>query len=97
LGFGHRGGDTDDPLAPRLGQFLEVLFTIEGAVGHEVGCAIGGVELLDVLGDDLAKVLDVAAIVTEGFHEEGNPRLVLGNEVQHDLVEVRAMITAVDA
>ena len=87
--------DPGDPLTPCLGQLLEVFCAIEGAVCYEGGRARGRVELLDVLGDDLAKGLPVAAMATEGAHQQGNPRLVLDNEVQHDLVEVWAMITAV--
>jgi hypothetical protein len=48
-----------------------------------------------VFGDDLAKVLYVAALAAEGFHEQGNLCLMGYEEVEHDLVEVWTMIAAV--
>ena len=95
LCFGHRGGDTGDPRDPRLTEFPEVLGTIEGAVGHEGGRAVGRLEGLEVLGDDVANVLHVAAIAAEGCHEEGKTSLVLHHEVTQDLGEVWTMIAAV--
>src|SRR5512132_773706 len=95
LRFGHSGRDTGDPRKPRLPEFLEVLGAIQGAVCHEIGHAVGRLELLNVLGDDLTKVLHVTAIAAEGLHEQRNTSLVLHNEVQHDLVEVWTMIAAV--
>jgi hypothetical protein len=87
--------DVGDPRDPRRTEFLEVLFAIEGAICDEVGRAIGRLEWRDVLGDDLTKVLSVAPMATEGFHAEGHPGLVHYHEVQHHLVEVRAIIEAV--
>ena len=45
--------------------------------------------------DDLAEVCRITAIATERFHQEGNAGLVLDNQVQHHLVEIRPMIPAV--
>jgi len=48
-----------------------------------------------VLRDDGPAVTHVAGIATERFHHQRDPSLVIHNEVQHDLVEVWAMIPAV--
>jgi hypothetical protein len=45
-----------------------------------------------MLTDDVAKLFHITAIATERLHQRGNARLVLDNQLQHDLVEVRAMI-----
>ena len=49
----------------------------------------------NVLADDLAEVCRITAVATEGLPEHGDAGLVLHNEVEHDLVQVRAMIPAV--
>lgn len=51
-----------------------------------------GVELLHVRRDDLTKRTAVVRIATQGLHEDGNPGLVFDHQLQHHLVEVRAMI-----
>jgi hypothetical protein len=74
---------------------LGVLGAREGTVGHEGGRAVGGLEWRDVFGDDLAAVLCVEALATVGCHEPGHPRLMCHEEVEHDWVEIRAMVAAV--
>ena len=95
LGFTQGCGDTGDPLQTRLGELLQVLCTIEGTVGHQERRAIGGLQLGHMVGDDLAKVVRVTTIATEGLHQHGNTGLVFHNQVQHHLVEVRALIPTV--
>ena len=47
--------DAGDPLEAGLGQLLQILGAIEGTVGHQIGGAVGGVELRNVVTDDLAE------------------------------------------
>ena len=44
---------------------------------------------------DLAEVVHITAIATEGLHQHRNASLVFDNQVQHHLVEVRPMIPTV--
>jgi hypothetical protein len=74
---------------------LELFCTLEGAVGPQGGRTRGRLEVLDGLRNALAQVLAIAPIATERFHEEGHTRLVLPNEVKHDVIEVRAMLATV--
>ena len=92
---GQGGRDTGDPLTPRCGQLLEVVFTRARAVSHKVGRPRGRVAWLHGLGDDLANGLWVTAMATEGLHEQRHASLVLHHEVTPHLVEVWAMIAAV--
>ena len=48
-----------------------------------------------MLADDLTEVCRITAVATEGLHQDGNASLVLDNEIEHDLVEIRAMVPAV--
>src|SRR2546421_6196802 len=48
-----------------------------------------------MLTDDVAKLFSITAIATERLHQYGDTRLVLDNELQHDLIEVRAMIPTI--
>ena len=73
-----------------LGELLEILFAVEGTLGDEAGRAIGRLPRANGRADDLAKVVCVTAIATEGFHQHRNAGLVLDNQVEHDLVEIRA-------
>jgi len=86
---------TGDPLHLGLGELLEVVSAIEGTVSHEIGRAIGGVELRNVVADDLAERFAIATIATERLHQHRNTGLVLHDQLQHDLIEVRAMIPTI--
>ena len=48
-----------------------------------------------MLMDNVAKLFPITAIATERLHQHGNPRLVFNDQLQHDLVEIRAMISAI--
>ena len=95
LGFAQGRGDAGHPLEAGIGQLLQVLCTLERTIGHQGGGAIGRAQLGNVLTDDLAEVCRITAITTEGLQQHGNAGLVLHNEVEHDVVHVRAMIPAV--
>ena len=73
LGLPQGGRDTGDPLHLGLGELLEVVGTIEGTVGHQIRRAIGGVEVRNVVLDDLAELLGITAIATERLHQTGIP------------------------
>jgi hypothetical protein len=60
---------------------LAVGLTIEGAISDEIGGAIGGVQLGDVLTDDLAELLHITTITTQGFHQDRNASLGAGKEL----------------
>jgi hypothetical protein len=47
--------------------------------------------------DDLAKVVRVTTIPTEGLHQHGNAGVVFDYQVEHHLVEVRSLIPTVAA
>jgi hypothetical protein len=57
-----------DPLDVRLRELLEISFTIEGAIRHQIGYAIGGLQLMYMGANRLAKVLSITAVATERFH-----------------------------
>ena len=97
LRLGQGCWDAGDPLAARVGELLEILFAVEGTIGHEIRRAIGDVQLLQMVADDLPKVARITAIATERFHQQRNASLMFHHQVQHDLVEVRAMIAAIAA
>jgi hypothetical protein len=46
-------------------------------------------------GDHVSEVMDVAGMATEWLHQQRDSRLVLHKHIQHDLVEVGAMIPAI--
>src|SRR6266496_4042968 len=48
-----------------------------------------------MLTDNVPKRFPIAAIAAERLHQHGNACLVLDNQRQHDLVEVRAMIATI--
>jgi hypothetical protein len=50
---------------------------------------------LDVGTDHLAKRLGIPAVATKRCHQDGDPCLMLHHELQHNLVEVRAMIATI--
>ena len=80
-----------------MGELLGVGFTLEGTISHDIGHPRRGVQLLEVGTDFLAKRLDITAVATERLHQEGDPCLMLDDQLQHDLIEVRPMISAVPA
>jgi hypothetical protein len=95
LGFAQGRWDSGNPREVGIGQLLQVLCTIERTIGHQVGGAIGRAQLGNVLADDLAEICRITAVASEGLHQHGNAGLVLNNEIEHDLVQVRAMIPAI--
>ena len=80
------------PLQAGLGEFLEVAGALEGTIGHEIRDPVRGLSLGSMLFDEVAERLDIVALAAEGFHEHGNPCLLLDYQLQHDLIEVRAMV-----
>src|SRR4029453_2266523 len=66
--------------------------SIESTVGYEIGWVGNGVELRNVVTDDLAKRFAILTIATQGLHQHRDTSLVLHHQRQHHLVQVRAMI-----
>jgi hypothetical protein len=56
---------------------LQVFDTIEGTIGYEIGGVSRGVELRNVVTDDLAERCAIMTIATEGLHQHGDTGLVL--------------------
>jgi hypothetical protein len=81
-----------DPLEAGLGQLLQVLGAIKGTIGHKIHGAGGGLELRNVVADDLAERFAIVTIAPQGFHQHGDTGLVLHDQLQHPLVEVGAMV-----
>src|SRR4029450_737573 len=54
-----------------------------------------GVELRNVVTDDLAERFAIMTIATQGLHQHRDTGLVLHHQLQHHLVEVRAMIPTI--
>jgi hypothetical protein len=69
-----------------------VLCTIEGTVGNQERCARGELQLRPMAYDELAEVLCVTTIPTEGVHQHGKSGLVFDNQVQHHVGGVRSVI-----
>jgi hypothetical protein len=67
LGLGQGRGDPGDPRQAGLGQLLEVCGALEGPVGHQIGGVEGGVELRQVVADDLAARCALAPLATQGL------------------------------
>ena len=88
LGLPQRGRDSGDPLHLGLGELLEVVGAIEGTVSHQIRRARGGVEVGNVVLDDLAEFRGITAIATERLHQDRDTGLVLDDQRQHHLVEV---------
>jgi hypothetical protein len=57
LCFAHGCGNPRDPLDRRLGELIQILRAIEGAIGYQVGGSIRGLSLIDVSMDHLAHTL----------------------------------------
>ena len=83
------------PLHGCLGQLLAVGCTIEGAIRHQRGPAIGGLQLLHMGANRLAKVLRITAGAMERLQQERNARLLRRAALHQDVVEVRPVIPAV--
>jgi hypothetical protein len=92
LGLGQGRGDPRDPRETGLGQLVQILGVREGAVGDKIGGAGGGVELRNVVADDLAECFAIVTITTEGLHQHRDPGLVLHDQCQHHVVEVGTMV-----
>jgi hypothetical protein len=77
LGFVQGGWYAGDPRETGLGQLLEILGAIERTVGHEIRGVGSGVELRDVITDDLAECFAILTIATQGLHQHRDTGLVL--------------------
>src|SRR5262249_29839515 len=97
LGFVQGRWDSGNPLEVGISQLLQVLGTIEGTVSDKERHAIGELQLGYMGGDDLAEVMRVTTIATEGLHQHGDTGLVFDYQVQHHLVEVRTLVSTVAA
>ncbi len=56
---------------------------IEGTIGHDKSDAIGGLKLINVVLDDLAKPWRALVIAAERLHQQGNAGLVVDNQLQN--------------
>jgi hypothetical protein len=89
------GRDAGAQLEARLGERLEGLYTIQGTVCDEVGNAVRGLQVGHVVGNHLPDIARIAGMATAWLHQHGDARLVFHDPVEHHLIEVRAMISAV--
>jgi hypothetical protein len=89
------GRDAGDPATAGVGELLEVPCTVQGAIRHQGARAIGRMPPCEVGSAQVSKVIRVAGMATEWWHQQRDPCLVLHNPVQPDLVEVGALIPAV--
>jgi hypothetical protein len=46
-----------------------------------------------MVGDDVAEILRITPMPTEGLHQHGNPGVVFDDQGQQHLVEIRALIS----
>jgi len=92
VGFAQGCRDPRAPLHLGLGEFLEGVCAVEGTIGHHGGGARGGVPRRKVLLDDLATLMRLIPVAMERLPQHRNPRLVLDNSLQHDLVQSRPLI-----
>jgi hypothetical protein len=97
VGFAQGRWDAGNPREVGLGQLLQVLGTLEGTVSAQERHTIGELQLGYMVGDDLTEGVRVTAIATEGLHQHGDTGLVFDDQIQHHLVEVRALIPTVAA
>ena len=84
-----------DPRETGLGQLLEILGARESTVGYEIRGVSSGVELRHVVTDDLAERCAIMTIAIQGLHQHWDTGLVLSHQLQHHLVEVRAMVPTI--
>jgi hypothetical protein len=73
----------------------EIVFTIEGAIGDQTRRAVGAMQLGNMIPHDVAKLLAITAIATEGLHQQRDTSLMLHDEIQHDLIEIRPVVAAI--
>ena len=73
LGLTQRGRNTGDPLQRGLSELLESVRAIEGTVGHQIGSAIGRVEVRNMIPDNLAELLGITFCATERLHQDRIP------------------------
>ena len=95
LGCGRGGRDTGAPRAPRVRQWLEVLRTVQGAIGHHVRRAIGGLPRGHVWRDDVPAGGGVTGSATARLQQPWHASLMLHHHVQQDLMQVGSMLAAV--
>ena len=95
LGLGQGRRDAGEPHEAGVGQLVQILGAIEGTVGHEIGRAGSGMERRHMVTDDLAKHCAIMTMATQGLPQPRETRLVLHDQLQHDLVEVGAMVPTI--
>jgi hypothetical protein len=88
---------TGNPLHRGFGALLEVVFTREGTIGDKIGGTISRLSLRQIRLDDRPKLFHITAMATEGLHQDRKASLMLANELQHPLMQVRPMLSAVAA
>jgi len=88
---------TGHPLHLGFGELLEVVCTREGTIGDKRGGTISRVSRRHRRLDDLPKLWHITAMATEGWHQDRHASLVLDHELQHHVIQVRPMISAVAA
>src|SRR5262249_41369190 len=64
-------------------------------VGYEIRGGSSGVELRNVVTDDLAERFAIMTIATQGLHQHRDTGLVLYHQLQQHLVEARAMVPTI--
>jgi hypothetical protein len=74
---------------------LAVGLTIEGTISDEIGGAIGGVPLGDVLTDALAQLFHITTMTTQGFQQGRHASLILDEQLEHHVVEGGPIIPAI--
>jgi hypothetical protein len=92
LSFVHGRWNAREPLEAGLGQLGQILGALERTVGSEIGGVDRGVELRHVVTDDLAERCAIMTMATQGLPQHWDTSLVLHDQRQPHLGEVRAMI-----
>ena len=77
LGFAQGRWYAGDPREAGLGQLVQILGALESTVGHEIGGVGRGVELRNVVTDDLAERFAIMTLATQGLHQHRDTGLVL--------------------
>jgi hypothetical protein len=94
LGLGQWRWHPGDPRGASIGERLQIVGAGERAIGDDLRRAIGNVQLLEMVADNLAKVAGITAVATEWLHQHGKACLVFDHQIEPHLVEVRAMSAA---